>query len=196
MPRKMLLAICFLFALLTPSRDAHAFWRWIRELSGPGPWFGVDLIFPWSLSQPKLTPEMVNRNRDLLDSLELRLPSIAVTLEELAENQEHIALLNDTFGLSLRKPIASTTFLRTPQGFPDAFVDETTRSPARDLSLLVAELDPEALKYFDASHRDPDLRFRYLNEALMRVQSRRLRSILRRFGAGPAGLFGRKAALP
>src|SRR5262245_48648414 len=93
-------------ALLLPARDADALWEFIRDLSGPGPWYGGDIRYSIALSTATrpLTRELNNENVDTLKRMGLKTAFMEGTVEEFVGNPEHRQLIEDEFGVSLPRP--------------------------------------------------------------------------------------------
>lgn len=222
--RKRVRLWCLVLLLLTPTGEAHAFWRWIHEMSGPGYWMGFDFIFPWSLaSAPPLSVADVNDNVENLQSMKIDAVKLGRSFEELALDARHQLFLARYFNLPLTNleaalneeikknedsstalavlparglAIASAAFLRDTQ---------LTSEDLRDFPKLRRFLPRDRLVLFEdrGSLTDAALRLaraneivKELNDATRLSLSEDHRRVIRRFGAGPVGAFGSKRTIP
>ncbi len=221
--RSWLLAV-LVVALSTTARDAEALVDFLRKLSGPGPFLGLNLLFPHSLSSGKVTRELNNENLATLTMLGVDTEHLSPDLEGFVTNCAHQRLLEREFGLSLSDgslcsrtvAVASTTSeaaekLRAAEleaavsRFLNATRIELTggRCAGVQTAKLCALL-PEAKRADFESTPDGSearlivarIRLRTLDELILDFKTLELRERIRHFDGGTGGFFGGFRPIP
>lgn len=204
MRQKKLLLTCVLGLLLLYGRDANAFWKYIYELSGPGPFYGMDFVFPWSLSKPTLTPPLNNDNVYRLRALGVNTTRLSTTLDGFSKNLPHQHLLREANIIPV--PFPSGTMQGEDPGreepqFVTDFLRVTVLTRASDeYQVMKAFLtDPEFAKFEASALGDratprerlavAEARLTLATKVHLGLATEELRKILFRFGGGPSG-FG------
>ena len=179
-----------------------------RRAEWAGPFYGIDFVFPWSLSRPNVTLPVNNANIETLRSLGVDTAWLSSEFEGddggFNTNGGHQRLLEREFGIELgstRQNIEDPAFLK-------AFLEATGLDPrGKEQPLLRSFLNKDELKLFDnrdeGTERDRDQllttaqdRLDVFNKYLEQVHTDRLRRILNNYGLRSAGLFNSQLTIP
>jgi hypothetical protein len=213
MHRKNFVLSCAIGLLFLPGRDADALWKYLGELSGPGPFYGIDFVFPWSLSRPDVTISLNNANLLLLRDLGVHSVWLSSSFEPesgdpgFGANRAHQLFVEREFGIIL-VPTAVAETARESRASPsrprvsaEDFVSATAMTEqGNELALLRSFLtERQRLEFTTTRDNDvltADARLEVLNELSERILTERLRDRLEHYGAGTAGLFNSQLAIP
>jgi len=192
-----LVLMCLFVVTLVPVGDVDAWWKGVGEMSGPGPYAGFDLIFPWSLSHPQLTLLRVWGNEELLSELLGKpVPKQSLTVTLFLENEEQMhfygVALDDEYLSTAKKGVEVSVFV-------DHFLDNLL--PGMSLALEQAGVrwqTTEAGRGFVLGDEEKiaQILFEVLNARVWQQESALLRAKIRNFGSGWIGLFGSASSLP
>ena len=177
--------------LLASAQHAYAGWGWVEKMSGPGPFVGMDLLFPYSLSRlPKqITLEVHNANLDTLELLGVKSVKLPVECVGFLENKEYHSLLRRELGIALpakrKKEKCDEAEALVADGFLDVFTREITGLRDRDKQAVSAEGELGLEKVLELA-----------NGFVLEILTERLRQKTQRFGADPAGVFGGFKMIP
>lgn len=181
MRKARLSLLLFILFVSFSDRNAFAFWRYIWELSGPGGFWALDAVIPWSFASPRLTRDINNRNLKALRSIGLNTQKLSPAFSEFAQNAGEILL----FEKHLEKQMPAAASVRDIESFARAFLKAAGDKDSDIFQLWGVALMSRAEEVFQS-----------MQEEVLASMTEELRRKVRHFSASPIGIFGSKAAIP
>ena len=163
-----LLLLCTTALMFAPTQTADAFWKGVGKWSGPGPFWGIDVVYPITFGPLPTIPDDFLENENNLRLLDRYfVPGVLVIdAVKFLKDDEEMKDLGEKYGVPAFSPPSWRDGLNDAQ-ILEAFVDAmqvAARDPTTGASKL-APLDPTVADSWLARTTNPGL----LRDALERM---------------------------
>ena len=181
--KTVLVLACVFVLTLVPVVEVDAWWKGVGEMSGPGPFFGVDLIFPWSFANAELNLIAAATNQHLLNDImpsDNPIPQLSLSLLGFLENEAHAKF----YGVALDIEVLKTWEADQDElGLVDTFLGIDFPLARSQMAL---PQDPTALAIMsrDERMRMAQILFQILDTKVWQERSDQLRKKVRTYGRG------------